>query len=78
MALVTSTARAFKRAGIKGKLAVGGLFPVLAGLGIILATGAGAASSAVASSSAATSCKLGNGVKHVIILQFDNVHNELR
>ena len=77
MPLVTSVARAFKRAGIKVKLAGAVLVPVLAGVGIILATGVGAAGSAVASASAATGCKLSNGVKHVIILQFDNVHNEL-
>ena len=82
MPLLTSGARAFKRARMRGKLAVLGLLPILAGLGIILATGAGAAGSAAAASSPATSaassgCKLANGIKHVIILQFDNVHNEL-
>jgi hypothetical protein len=86
MPLVTSGARAFRRAGIRGKLALTALLPVLAGAVAILVTGAGAASPAVASPaapspvvarSAASACKLGNGVKHVIILQFDNVHNEL-
>jgi len=86
MPLVTSGARAFKRAGMKGKLAILALLPVLAGLGVVLVTGAGAASPAVASPALASAavassptggCKLGNGVKHVIILQFDNVHNEI-
>ncbi|HTU95504.1 MAG TPA: hypothetical protein VMF14_06655 [Solirubrobacteraceae bacterium] len=84
MPLVTSSVRAIKRRGLRAKLALAALVPVLAGLGIILATGAGAAGTAVASSAAivpaqtssAKACKLGNGVKHVIILQFDNVHNE--
>src|SRR5580704_16582214 len=86
MPLVTSGARAFRRAGISGKLALTALLPVLAGAVAILVTGAGAASPAVASPaapspvvarSAASACKLGNGINHVIILQFDNVHNEL-
>jgi hypothetical protein len=76
MPLVTSSARAFKRAGIKSKLALLALLPVLGGLGFILATGAGTPGSAAARAPS-RGCQLQNGVKHVVILQFDNVHNEI-
>jgi hypothetical protein len=80
MPLITSGTRAFKRARTRSKLALIAVLPILAALGIVFATGAGAAGTAVANTgSAATSnasCHLANGIKHVVILQFDNVHNE--
>jgi hypothetical protein len=81
MPLLRSGTRAFKRAGTRGKLALVAVLPIFVGLGILLASNAGAAQSAVARSTAvattdASGCQLANGIKHVIILQFDNVHNE--
>ena len=76
MPLLTSGVRVFKRAGIRSRLALIVLLPGLAGVGLILATGASAPSPAVARATP-TGCELGNGIRHVIILQFDNVHNEI-
>jgi hypothetical protein len=37
-------------------------------------TTAGARTDARSSASSASSCRLGNGIKHVIYIQFDNTH----
>src|SRR6202020_3514524 len=49
---------------------------VRVGLGFTLPTGAGPPGSPAARAPS-QGCQLQNGVKHVVILQFDNVHNEI-
>jgi hypothetical protein len=56
---------------------LGAVAVIVAALGAIIAGGAGAAASRstrAASADSSASCQLGNGVKHVIELTFDNVH----
>src|SRR5579863_4891569 len=57
--------------------AIAGSAALLAGLGIAGTVGtahATASSAAAKSGNSAVSCKLGNGVQHVVQLTFDNVH----
>src|SRR6516165_1692331 len=58
--------------------AIAGSAALLAGVGIAGATGSVHAAAASASRSAkpgdSGSCRLGNGIKHVVQLTFDNVH----
>ena len=58
--------------------AIAGSAALLAGLGIAGTVGtahaAAAASAAAKPGNSAVSCKLGNGIKHVVQLTFDNVH----
>ncbi len=59
--------------GLRRAVAVAGIVCVVAGVTTAVTAGAATASPARAST-ATSSCQLGNGVKHVISLVFDNVH----
>jgi hypothetical protein len=62
------------RSGIRRAAFVASLLALVVAAAVAVTTGASASTAAAKSSSNASSCQLGNGVKHVVEILFDNTH----